>query len=178
MMTSLSRMKIIGVGLLLLALAMGLSACSAENPSRDNAQVSSSGHQDSAKTDSEGSGGQDEVSGQDQLDQDERVLMYLEQTVPEVREFRQNIESYNQGSNTNYHFIMRIDSGPDPQSADTLTRDFYYIYVGSDMGSHTSRWNSFYVKKDLSELLVENLAGGSPLTVEDWRQMNGEPPAQ
>lgn len=177
-MTVLSRMKTIGVGLLILALVLGMSACSGEKSSRDNAQISSSGPEDTAKTDAEASKGKDEVSSQDQLDQDERVLMYLEQTVPEVREFRQNIESYNQGSNTKYHFIMRIDTVPDPQSAETLTRDFYYIYVGSDMGTHTSRWNSFYVKKDLSEILVENLAGGRPQTVEEWRHLSGEPPAQ
>ncbi|NLW91199.1 MAG: hypothetical protein GXY34_06320 [Syntrophomonadaceae bacterium] len=175
-MTVLSRMKTIAVSLLLLTLVLGVSACGANKSSRDNGQISSSGPQDTAKSDAEGSKLKDGVSNQERLDQEERVLMYLEQTVPEVKEFRENIEDYNNSSHTRYGLIMRVDAHPDPQSTDMLTRDYYYIYVGSDMGTHTSRWNSFYVEKDLSAVLVENLTGGSPLSLEEWRQVQFTPP--
>lgn len=114
------------------------------------------------------------VSNQERLDKEEQVLVYLEKVVPEVADFRRNIEDYNLDSNTKCRLIMRIDSVPDPKAADIYKRDYYYIYVGSDMGTHTSRWNSFYVKADLSEVLVEDATGGDPMTVEQWRKIKNK----
>lgn len=177
--------KTIGRGLLIVVLAVSLSACSKvssnkeaaqpDQQSRTTEQSSANQSRDRGSPSSEARTWQ--VSKADQLEKEEQVLVYLEKTVPEVKDFARNIDSYNKDSNSQCQLVMRIDAIPDPQAADALTRDFYYIYVGSDMGTHTSRWNSFYVKKDFSTVLVENLTGGSPLTVEQWRQLAGEPPA-
>ncbi|MGE5391610.1 MAG: lipoprotein [Deltaproteobacteria bacterium] len=166
-------MKKISLGLFILAMIFALSGCGVGRSGQDPAQTSSSNN---AKADPGADARIGKISTQEQLDEEERILIYLEKAVPEVREFRENVESYNQSGNAGCGLIIRIDAAPDPQSSDTLTRDYYCIYVGSDLGTHTSRWNSFYVKKDLTEVLVENLTGGSPMTVGQWRQVQAKPP--
>jgi len=177
-----ARSKRIGLVMVILGLVFSLSACSGKSLDKDSAQPakeSQSKSQEAAgkSADSKSNDGIVKSSRQDQLEKEEQVLVYLEKTVPEVKEFGRNIESYNKDSNTECRLIMRIDSIPDPKASDKLTRDFYYIYVGSNMGTHTSRWNSFYVKSDLSEVLVEDMTGGAPMTPGQWRDVNEGTPS-
>lgn len=103
---------------------------------------------------------------------EEQVCQYLYEMVPEIHDFEQDMVRCNQESNTDYKMIMRIDSKPDPQAGDVMERDFYYIYVGSDMGDHTSCWNRFYVKKDLFAVMAEDIISGTPMTIDEWRDVS------
>ena len=178
-MISSAKNRKIGLGLAILILAISLSACGGKPASNSSSvqpekksEASSANNQERSQVTDSGKDPSEVAGDQDRLEKEEQVLVYLGKAVPEVTDFSRNIEDYNQDSNTQCHLVMRIDSVPDPKAADVYKRDYYCIYVGSDMVTHTSRWNSFYVKEDLSEILVEDATGGHPLTVEQWRKIN------
>lgn len=178
-MISSAKKRKIGLGLAILVLAISLSACGGKPASNSSSvrpekksEASSANNRERSQTIESREDPATVVSNQDRLEKEEQVLVYLEKAVPEVTDFSRNIEDYSQDSNTQCHLVMRIDSVPDPKAADVYKRDYYCIYVGSDMGTHTSRWNSFYVENDLSQVLVEDASGGDPITVEQWRKNN------
>lgn len=103
------------------------------------------------------------VSGQD-------VFNYLMAQVPEIAAYRKEIGDYNQASQTDFKFMMRIDGYPDPGAADSLLRDYYDVYVGEDAGDHTNRWATFYVKQDLQVIIVDDALTGSQISLAAWRQ--------
>ncbi|MGE5415207.1 MAG: hypothetical protein ACM3UZ_00310 [Acidobacteriota bacterium] len=106
---------------------------------------------------------------------DQQVFDYLTKSIPEIKEFEKGISDYNKNSKTKSKLIMRIDGSPIPSDSDPMIKSYYYVYIGSDMGDHTSRWNSFFVKQDLSEIQVEDIVKGGPISLKAWRAANRNP---
>ena len=110
---------------------------------------------------------------------DQDVFNYLLAQVPEIAAYRKEIADYNQENQADFKFIMRMDSYPDPQATDNLSRDYYGVYVGEDAGDHTNRWATFDVERDLTGIMVEDVLSGTQISLTAWRQQmkdeaNGE----
>jgi hypothetical protein len=99
---------------------------------------------------------------------DDTVIAYLEKNVPEIETFQRQIDKLSDGQ---VKLIMRFDEVPGKNSTE-LYHDYYVIYVGEDHPDHTVRWNTFYVKGDLSKILVENIVSGDIVTLDQWRKTN------
>lgn len=95
------------------------------------------------------------------------VIDYLGKTVPEISDFGEQIKK---NSNGKVSLIMRIDKEPNNDSDDQY-REYYLIYVGENHPDHTVRWNSFYVHKDLNEVLVYDVLTDSAISLEKWRAL-------
>jgi len=95
------------------------------------------------------------------------IMDYLNRNVPEIAEFREQIEKNSEGK---ISVIMRVDDVPDNNSKSEY-KDFYDIYVGENHPNHTVRWNSFYVHKDLNKILVSDIVTGEVITLEKWRDL-------
>lgn len=104
------------------------------------------------------------------MDDEPRIYDYLRNQIPEIKNFEQQTETYNKQNKTDYKVVMRIDSKPDPGSNNLLDKDYYYVYIGNDMGDHMSRWASFWVKPDLTDILVDDVLTGTPVSLEEWRR--------
>jgi len=104
------------------------------------------------------------VPNDDTQNVEETVFNYLEENVPEIAEYRDYLENNNGGT-----LIMRLDGTPDETSNDEFARN-YQIYVGEDLGDHTSRWYSFYVNKDMDEIKVEDVVSGELISLAAWRK--------
>lgn len=163
------NMKKIALSLVVLALVFSVSSCSGQSAQEGSSKSSAVQKEEPSKKVVTVTG---PIKPAERSISEEQVCQYLNKMVPEISDFGQGLVRYNQESNTDYKMIMRIDSQPDSQAGDVMGRDFYYIYVGSDMGDHTSRWNSFYVKKDLSEIMVEDIIDGTPMTIDEWRDVS------
>jgi hypothetical protein len=87
--------------------------------------------------------------------------------VPEIaRQAQQNPEN---------RLVLSIEQVPRPQSQNRIEQEYYQVYVGfyiQDGGpGHRTRWETFLVDKQLSEILWVNfLTGDSYVPLEDWRQ--------
>jgi hypothetical protein len=172
-MTLKSKVEKLLLALFLIAISLVLISCggpsqptgSTRNPASDHKITESGSDQNQAdNTASPAKSGAGQIT-------DEQVFQYLNQKVPELNGFDQGIKEYNQINQTHSRLIMRVDAVPNPQATDLLKRDYYYVYVGSDMEDTVSQWNGFYVKKDLTEIMVEDLTGGAPLTLNQWRNI-------
>lgn len=98
------------------------------------------------------------------------VTEYLILNVPEINEFEKEINELSNGEVT---LMIRIDRVPGQQS-DSKYKDYYLIYVGENHDTYGVRWNSFYVRKDLKEILVDNVVTGEVISIEEWRKMKRE----
>ena len=47
-------------------------------------------------------------------------------------------------------------------------KNYYMVYIGESHETHNVRWNTFYVKKDLTEILIDDIDKGI-LSLENWR---------
>ncbi|MGE5417558.1 MAG: hypothetical protein ACM3UZ_12550 [Acidobacteriota bacterium] len=103
-------------------------------------------------------------------DMEDRAIDYLENQVPEVAEYRKQIEQYNRDNKADVNMIYRTDGIPDPTATDEINRDYYCFYVGEDMGDHTNRWQTFYVNKGLTSILVDDVLTGETITLDEWRK--------
>ncbi|HWR28652.1 MAG TPA: hypothetical protein VN631_02360, partial [Negativicutes bacterium] len=102
------------------------------------------------------------------------ILDYLITNVPEIQEMARK--------NPANRLVMSVEAAPDPQAAERMEREFYRIYVGfnvQDGGSgHQSRWATFLVNKDKTEILWANyLTTNSYVPLSDWRKYVNVPPA-
>jgi hypothetical protein len=97
---------------------------------------------------------------------EDQVIGYLGKSVPEIEMFRQEIEKESKGQ---VRLIMRFDGVPDKNSNDEY-HDYYCVYVGEEHSDHTVRWNTFYVKSDLTKILVEDVISGDNVSLEKWRK--------
>ena len=112
----------------------------------------------------------DNTAVEDADAQGQAAVDYLLAQVPEIEEFRQMIQSFNADNNTANALVIYLNGEPDPTSSDIYRNHYYDIYVGEDLGSHTSRYATFLVSQDLQEILVEDPASGDYLSLEDWRR--------
>lgn len=101
---------------------------------------------------------------------EDKVLANLEKNVPEIDAFQQQIDKSSHGQ---VKLMMKFDGVPDQKSTDPY-HDYYIVYVGEDHTDHTVRWNTFYVKSDLSQILVEDIMSGDIVTLEQWRKLKDE----
>lgn len=97
----------------------------------------------------------------------EKVLNYLLEKVPEIARMSQK--------NPTQRMVLSIDQGPAPESENFMERNYYQVYVGFNIEDggpgHRSRWATFLVDKQLSEILWVNfLTGDSYVPLEDWQQ--------
>lgn len=97
------------------------------------------------------------------------ALEYLQTQVPEMGDYAQLIETYNQENGTNNKMIVMINAEPDPGAESIYQQEYYDVYVGEDLGDHTSRWTSFLIRQDLSEILVDDALTGEYISLEEWR---------
>lgn len=97
---------------------------------------------------------------------------YLNRNVPEIDKFSKEINTYSKENKVNAKLIYRLDNIPDPTSSNRYEQLYVEIYVGADMETHTSRWNTFLIRSDFKEILVEDPA--SPeltyLSLAEWRR--------
>jgi hypothetical protein len=93
-------------------------------------------------------------------------LNYLLSAVPEIGKYKSDMIKIN----SEFKLIIRTDSLPDPNASDRLKRNSYLVYVGEDQTDHTVKWNSFYVNKELNEILVEDLLSNEYITLNKWRE--------
>ena len=101
-------------------------------------------------------------------------LDYLITSVPEIREMARK--------NPDNRLILSVESAPDPQAAERADREFYRVYVGfyvQDGGpGHRSRWATFLVHREKTEILWANvLADNAYISLSDWRQYVHASPA-
>lgn len=101
---------------------------------------------------------------------EDQVTGYLMEQVPEIAQFNSQVEDYNKTNGSSGKPIMRIDSVPDSNGITPYERDFYAVYIGESMDSHTNRWATFLVRKDLKEILADDPATGQYITLQQWRE--------
>lgn len=101
---------------------------------------------------------------------EEQVIGYLMEQVPEIAQFNKQVEEYNKMNNTSGKPIVRIDSTPDAKGITPYEKDFYAVYIGESTDSHTNRWGTFLVRKDLKEILADDPATGQYITLQQWRE--------
>jgi len=99
----------------------------------------------------------------------QQAVDYLLAEVGEIAEFGQMIEDNNRENGTDNKLIIYINGEPDPLSSDSYRAFYYDIYVGEDLGSHTSRYATFLVQQDLQEILVDDPISGEYISLADWR---------
>lgn len=102
------------------------------------------------------------------------ILDYLITNVPEIQEMARK--------NPANRLVMSIEAVPDPRAAERMEREFYRIYVGFNVqgggSGHQSRWATFLVNKDKTEILWANyLTTNSYVPLSDWRKYVNVPPA-
>lgn len=88
----------------------------------------------------------------------EKAFDYLVKSVPEVDDFLKGDGA-----------VCRFDKEPDPSAADYYDREYFQFYLGYDHEDRTERWNSFYVKKDLSDIKVLCMPSGEICSLDEWR---------
>lgn len=88
--------------------------------------------------------------------------------LPEVQVFFDNIDKYNKKNNKNVKMVSMIQTKPSSTATDNLDRNYYMVYIGESHETHNVRWNTFYVKKDLTEILIDDIDKGI-LSLENWR---------
>lgn len=100
----------------------------------------------------------------------DEALTYLYQQVPEFDAISAYIERASEGK---AHFVVRL---PDeltlvynPDNLETIRGYYYVFYVGESFEDHTTNWDWFYVKADLTEILHENIIKAQMETMEEWR---------
>ena len=63
--------------------------------------------------------------------------------------------------NPDNRLILSVESAPDPQAAERADREFYRVYVGfyvQDGGpGHRSRWATFLVHREKTDILWANV---------------------
>lgn len=108
-----------------------------------------------------------------QLLPEEAAAQYLADSVPEIAAYNKMVTEYSLANNTPGNKpILRIDQLPDDTSTDELLKNYFSIYIGEITDTHTNRWNTFYVRADLQEVLVEDIVNGGTMTLEQWREQN------
>jgi len=91
----------------------------------------------------------------------EKAFDHLVKSVPEVDDFLKSDGT-----------VCRFDKEPDPLAADYYDREYFQFYLGYDHEDRTERWNSFYVKKDLSDISVLCMPSGEICSLDEWRLNN------
>ena len=91
----------------------------------------------------------------------EKAFDHLVKSVPEVENFLKSDGT-----------VCRFDQEPDPSAADYYEREYYQFYLGYDHEDRTERWNSFYVKRDLSDIKVSDFLTGEVISLTQWRENN------
>lgn len=51
-------------------------------------------------------------------------------------------------------------------------RCYWSVTLYEDTPTHSTRWNTFYVKTDKQAILVDGITGGDPMTLKQWRKRN------
>jgi hypothetical protein len=87
---------------------------------------------------------------------DEDVIRYLRSQVPEMFE----LEKASVGSKDS-KFIAFVE---------VESLEGYHIYVGSDMGTHTSVWNRFIVDRSLTRVRAYDLINDRYVSLAEWRK--------
>jgi len=82
---------------------------------------------------------------------------YLRDKVPEVVTFLKK-------KNT----IWFCDKKPNSKAKNYIDREYFTFYVGYNNPDTIERWNTFFVKKDLSNIKVQNFYGNA-YSVTQWR---------
>ncbi len=95
---------------------------------------------------------------------------YLQEQVPEISNYASLINQYNQENATDNKLVIYVNGVPEPTSSDIYRNNYFNIYVGEDLGTHTSRFATFLVRQDLQEILVDDVLTGQYITLAEWRQ--------
>ncbi|MGE5328587.1 MAG: hypothetical protein ACM3KR_03660 [Deltaproteobacteria bacterium] len=177
----MSKAKLLSFLFVFLTLFM-LSACNENNnndqPSQKNSSIQPQNIQDITNDiekdqvnldNLESNNGKTDTSKSHPVNKFDLASDYLLKEVPEIDKFRKDIENNNKSNDFKSRFIIRLDSSPNPNSTDKYAKDYFEIYVGEDLGDHTSRWNSFLVRQDLKEILVDDVISGEWISLEEWR---------
>ncbi len=102
-------------------------------------------------------------------DKGQQAVEFLLAEVGEIAAFEQMIEDNNLENGTDNKLVIYINGEPDPLSSDSYQAFYYDIYVGEDLGSHTSRYATFLVQQDFEEILVDDPVTGEYISLADWR---------
>ncbi len=98
---------------------------------------------------------------------EDKVISYLYDAIPEIKEFESQISKASKGQ---VGLSMRIDNVPGDSSDEPFSR-YYIVYVGENHPDHTVRWNSFYIREDLNEILIEDIVTGEVISLGQWREL-------
>ena len=103
-----------------------------------------------------------------------QIVDHLIANVPEIQEIARK--------NPANRLVLSVESVPDPQATEREEREFYRVYVGFNIQDggpgHQSRWATFLVHKDRTEILWANyLNPNSYVPLSDWRKYVNVPPA-
>ncbi len=111
-----------------------------------------------------------EPEGENQLASEDEAIQYLLNQVQEIKEYQKLVTDAALDSGTPGNKpIIRVDAAPDPNAAELFAQNFYEIYVGETTDTHTNRFATFYVRKDLQEILADNPETGDTVSLEKWR---------
>lgn len=87
----------------------------------------------------------------------EKVLSYIYQNVPELSRYGEEISKKSNGEACLTLFISNFENG------------YYVVYVGEDWPDHTVNWDYFYVDEKMTQILYSNMITGDLLTLSEWR---------
>ncbi len=100
---------------------------------------------------------------------EEKVLNVIFE-LTEVKDYLNGIDKYNKKNNKNVKLVTLIQSTPNSKSTNVLDKNYYCVYVGESHETHDVRWNTFYVNKNLTEILIDDIDEGI-VTLKNWRML-------
>jgi hypothetical protein len=100
----------------------------------------------------------------------DRVMDYLNKNVPEIAAFGKMLADAAKTGGEKSTLIYRWEGEPDAGASDDYGKKYYELYVGENLETHTSRWNTFLVHQDLKEILVSDILSGRYISLAQWRK--------
>ena len=93
-------------------------------------------------------------------------------TVDNVPELAQTIHLYNERyGNDSVHAIRFVDREPDEKNTDDpVVHDYYDVVFVSDSAHQVTRWWTFLVRKDFSEVKYYDLKKAKTTDLADWKK--------
>lgn len=99
-----------------------------------------------------------------------RLIDLLEKEVPEIEKHRKDIDAYNAKHGTKVTLSYMLYNVPQEDSQDKYERNYYIVNVGDNMEDRLASWQFFYINKEMTEILVDDIVSGELISLDKWRE--------